>query len=146
MAKCECCGKGVTFGIKVSHSHRRSNRTWKPNVRRVKASWRVLPSISTHAPAACALAKSPALSKLMRIAGHFVEWPAFYFISEHGRKQTMALPSDPIMLLSVVNLKLRDFYPSLDALCDDMDADKDALCKALSAVGYAYDAARNQFI
>ena len=34
MAKCECCGKGVTFGIKVSHSHRRSNRTWKPNVRR----------------------------------------------------------------------------------------------------------------
>ena len=42
--------------------------------------------------------------------------------------------------------KLRDFYPSLDALCDDMDADRDALCKALSAVGYAYDAARNQFI
>ena len=37
MAKCECCGKGVTFGIKVSPSHRRSNRTWKPNVRRVKA-------------------------------------------------------------------------------------------------------------
>ena len=30
MAKCECCGKGVTFGIKVSHSHRRSNRTWTP--------------------------------------------------------------------------------------------------------------------
>ena len=54
MAKCECCGKGVTFGIKVSHSHRRSNRTWKPNVRRVK---------STHAPVACALAKLPALSK-----------------------------------------------------------------------------------
>ena len=54
----------------------------------------------------------------------------------------MALPSDPIMLLSVVNLKLRDFYPSLDALCDDMDS----LCEALSAVGYAYDAARNQFI
>lgn len=37
MAKCEICGKGVTFGIKVSHSHRRSNRTWKPNVRRVRA-------------------------------------------------------------------------------------------------------------
>ena len=36
MAKCACCGKGVTFGIKVSHSHRRSNRTWKPNVKRVK--------------------------------------------------------------------------------------------------------------
>ena len=37
MAKCEFCDKGVTFGIKVSHSHRRSNRAWKPNVKRVKA-------------------------------------------------------------------------------------------------------------
>ena len=37
MAKCDVCGKGVTFGIQVSHSHRRTNRTWKPNVRRVKA-------------------------------------------------------------------------------------------------------------
>ncbi|MDE5576367.1 MAG: 50S ribosomal protein L28 [Oscillospiraceae bacterium] len=37
MAKCDICGKGVTFGIKVSHSHHRSNRTWKPNVKRVKA-------------------------------------------------------------------------------------------------------------
>lgn len=37
MAKCEICGKGVTFGIKVSHSHRRSNKAWKPNVKKVKA-------------------------------------------------------------------------------------------------------------
>ena len=37
MAKCEICGKGVTFGIQVSHSHRRSNRSWKPNVRTVRA-------------------------------------------------------------------------------------------------------------
>ncbi len=37
MAKCEVCGKELKFGIKVSHSHRRSNRTWKPNIRRVKA-------------------------------------------------------------------------------------------------------------
>ena len=37
MAKCECCGKGVTFFIWGSRSHRRFNRTWKPNVRRVKA-------------------------------------------------------------------------------------------------------------
>lgn len=36
MAKCAVCGKGVTFGNNVSHSHRRSNRAWKPNVRRVK--------------------------------------------------------------------------------------------------------------
>jgi len=37
MAKCEICGKGVSFGIQVSHSHKRSNRTWKPNVKRVRA-------------------------------------------------------------------------------------------------------------
>ena len=37
MAKCDICGKGVTFGIKVSHSHRRANSAWKPNVKRVKA-------------------------------------------------------------------------------------------------------------
>mgnify|MGYP000028401103 CR=1 FL=1 len=86
MAKCECCGKGVTFGIKVSHSHRRSNRTWKPNVRRVKAVVRALPSMSTHAPVACALAKLPALSNLVYVAGHFVEWPAFLFAARRGIK------------------------------------------------------------
>jgi len=37
MAKCEICNKGVSFGIKLSHSHRRSNRKWKPNIRTVKA-------------------------------------------------------------------------------------------------------------
>ena len=37
MAKCEFCGKGVSFGIQVSLSHRRSNRTWKTNIKRVKA-------------------------------------------------------------------------------------------------------------
>ncbi|MBE7048130.1 MAG: 50S ribosomal protein L28 [Ruminococcaceae bacterium] len=37
MAKCAVCGKSMVFGIKVSHSHRRSNRTWKPNIRKVKA-------------------------------------------------------------------------------------------------------------
>lgn len=37
MAKCAICGKEVNFGMKVSHSHRRSSRAWKPNVKRVKA-------------------------------------------------------------------------------------------------------------
>ena len=37
MAKCEVCGKATTFGIQVSHSHRRSNRTWKPNIKKVRA-------------------------------------------------------------------------------------------------------------
>lgn len=37
MAKCAVCGKGLVFGIKVSHSHKRTNRTWRPNLRKVKA-------------------------------------------------------------------------------------------------------------
>lgn len=37
MAKCDFCGKGVTFGCNVSHSNRKTNRTWKPNIRKVKA-------------------------------------------------------------------------------------------------------------
>ncbi|NLL69894.1 MAG: 50S ribosomal protein L28 [Epulopiscium sp.] len=37
MAKCTICDKGVHFGIKMSHSHRRSNKQWKPNIKKVKA-------------------------------------------------------------------------------------------------------------
>jgi len=37
MAKCSICGKAVQFGLAVSHSNRKTNRTWKPNIRRVKA-------------------------------------------------------------------------------------------------------------
>ncbi len=37
MAKCSICDKGVHFGIQVSHSHRRSNKQWKPNIRTVRA-------------------------------------------------------------------------------------------------------------
>ncbi len=37
MAKCDICGKGVTFGLNDSHSHHKTNRAWKPNIRKVKA-------------------------------------------------------------------------------------------------------------
>ena len=57
----------------------------------------------------------------------------------------MALPSDPVMLLSVVNLKLRNYYPTLEALCEDMDADQEALVAKLAAAGYQYDPQQNQF-
>jgi len=36
VAKCDICSKNVHFGIKVSHSHRRSNKMWKSNVRKVR--------------------------------------------------------------------------------------------------------------
>ena len=56
------------------------------------------------------------------------------------------LPGDPIMLLSFVNMKLRDQYASLDALCEDMDESKEAIVAKLSEVGYEYIQERNQFI
>lgn len=37
MAKCDYCDKAVGFGHNVSHSNRKSSRTWKPNIRKVKA-------------------------------------------------------------------------------------------------------------
>ena len=55
------------------------------------------------------------------------------------------LPKDPILLLSVVNTKLRDYYPSLDALCDDMDVSREALEEKLGIIAYRYDAEKNQF-
>ena len=54
------------------------------------------------------------------------------------------LPGDPMMLLSVVNTKLRDEYDSLDELCDALDESKDELCARL--VGYEYDPDQNRFI
>lgn len=57
----------------------------------------------------------------------------------------MQLPEDPMMLYSFINLKLRDFYPSLDALCDDLQLDADALKEKLKAVGFEYNPERNRF-
>ncbi|MCR6546310.1 50S ribosomal protein L28 [Dehalobacterium formicoaceticum] len=37
MAVCSVCGKGVHSGMKVSHSHIRTKRTWKPNLQSVRA-------------------------------------------------------------------------------------------------------------
>jgi len=60
--------------------------------------------------------------------------------------RTMELPQDANILLSYVNLKLRDFYSSLDALCDDMDVSRTEIEEKLSAIGYHYQEAKNQFI
>ena len=36
-AVCEICGKGPSWGMSVSHSHRRTKRRWSPNIQRVRA-------------------------------------------------------------------------------------------------------------
>ncbi|MGN0377884.1 MAG: DUF4250 domain-containing protein [Suilimivivens sp.] len=56
------------------------------------------------------------------------------------------IPQDPVMLLSYVNLKLRDFYGSLDTMCDDMDVSRHDIEEKLKTIGYFYDSERNQFI
>jgi hypothetical protein len=56
------------------------------------------------------------------------------------------LPKDPVMLLSFVNLKLRDFYGSLDALCDDLGADRGEIESKLAGIDYHYDEEKNQFV
>ncbi|MCI8520319.1 MAG: DUF4250 domain-containing protein [Clostridia bacterium] len=56
------------------------------------------------------------------------------------------LPNDPIILLSVVNTKLRDFYSDLDEMCDDLQIDREELESKLASVGYKYRKEQNQFI
>ena len=57
----------------------------------------------------------------------------------------MSLPKDPMMLYSFVNMKLRDQYSTLDALCDDLELDKSQLINTLSNVGFEYSVENNKF-
>lgn len=56
------------------------------------------------------------------------------------------LPQDPVILLSYVNTKLRDEYPSLDELCAALDADREELVRKLEGINYRYSLERNQFL
>ncbi len=56
------------------------------------------------------------------------------------------LPKDPVMLLSFINLKLRDFYADLETLCDDLDADQSEIVEKLAGINYHYDEEKNQFV
>ena len=57
----------------------------------------------------------------------------------------MNLPSDPFMLLSYVNTLLRDRYPSLQSLCDDMQIDQPSLEHTLREAGFEYNPEQNRF-
>ena len=56
------------------------------------------------------------------------------------------LPEDPDMLASFLNMKLRDHYATLDALCEDLELDKDQIVAKLKESDYDYIPARNQFL
>ncbi len=56
------------------------------------------------------------------------------------------IPKDPVMLLSYLNLKLRDFYGSLDALCEDLELNRAELEEKLASIDYHYDEEKNCFV
>lgn len=56
----------------------------------------------------------------------------------------MNIPSEPSILLSFINLKLRDNYASLDDLIEDLDLDKAQITEALEKAKIAYDEENNQ--
>ena len=57
----------------------------------------------------------------------------------------MNIPSDPFVLMSVINTNLRDFYPDLDALCKAENLDRAEIEKKLNAAGFEYNAELNKF-
>ena len=65
-----------------------------------------------------------------------------YFILE----DMPMLPQDVYMLLSAVNMKLRDEYESLDELCADQNVEREALEAKLRVAGFVYDAEHRRFV
>ncbi len=58
----------------------------------------------------------------------------------------MSLPEEPVILLSYVNTKLRDIYPSLKEFCVSEDVDMEMISRKLKEIAYEYDAEVNQFV
>mgnify|MGYP001075449369 CR=1 FL=1 len=56
------------------------------------------------------------------------------------------IPKDPAMLLSFVNLKLRDYYNDFGKMCEDMDIDGKEIEEKLASIDYSYDKEKNQFV
>lgn len=56
------------------------------------------------------------------------------------------LPKDAVMLLSYVNLKLRDFYNSWEDMCVDMGLDGKEIEEKLAGINYHYNEENNQFV
>ena len=52
---------------------------------------------------------------------------------------------DPFILLSAINMQLRDNYPSLEDHCKSFDIDEEKLKTCLNNAGFTYDKAQNQF-
>lgn len=58
----------------------------------------------------------------------------------------MDMPSDPYILLSVINTKLRDNYSSLKTLCEEEDLSEEEIISLLKSIDYTYDEKLNKFV
>lgn len=58
----------------------------------------------------------------------------------------MSLPKDPVMLLSVVNTKLRDYYSSLEEFAKAEGVAAEEIVDKLKSINYLYDESQNQFV
>lgn len=68
-----------------------------------------------------------------------------YYSSLYNKKKMEQLPQDINMLFSFINMKLRDEYDSLDALCEDMDINKEELINKLQEAGFEYNEDQKKF-
>ena len=58
----------------------------------------------------------------------------------------MELPKDAVILLSFVNTKLRDYYPSLDEFCKAAGVERSYIVEKLGMIDYEYDEGLNKFV
>ncbi len=55
------------------------------------------------------------------------------------------LPKDPFMLMSFINMKLRDYYSNLDELCEDLGVEREVITTILGSIGMEYNPETNKF-
>jgi hypothetical protein len=65
--------------------------------------------------------------------------------SEKEAIMEFSIPHDPIILLGMINMKLRDFYPNMESLCEDLGVDIIEVTQTLLDAGFKYDFTTNQF-
>jgi hypothetical protein len=61
-------------------------------------------------------------------------------------RNQLKIPNDPMILLSFINMKLRDFYDNFEELCADLDVLPVQIIDKLASIGYEYNEELNKFV
>lgn len=83
--------------------------------------------------------------QLMLFVEKFKQFLIIFAENNTLRQMATDYPKDPAMLISWANLKLRDFYGSLDELCEDLEIDRKEIEDRLAKAGFEYNAELNKF-